>query len=221
MHMAASPDRSAAHTMDEIYRRQRHIYNVTRKAYLLGRDRLVAGLAVPDGGSVLEIGCGTGRNLVCAARQYPSARLYGLDVSNVMLESARSSICRAGLNGRVFFAQADATAFDAEMLVGQPRFDRVFISYALSMIPDWESVLDNARRAVAPHGVLALIDFGDFARYPWLLRRAQLAWLARFSVVPIADFETRLGAWAAQAGMRPAIERLYGGYAISARLTHC
>lgn len=206
--------------MDEIYRYQRHIYDVTRRAYLLGRDRLIANLAVPDGGSVLEVGCGTGRNLICAARRYPTARFYGLDVSNAMLESAHSSIERAGLSNRVASVHADATGFDAEFLFGQARFDRVFISYALSMIPEWESVLDNAQRAVAPHGVLAIIDFGDFAKYPWLLRRAQLAWLARFSVVPIADFETRLGKWAVQAGMRPAIDRLYGGYAISARLTH-
>lgn len=221
MLVPAAPGSSAAQAMDDIYRYQRHIYDVTRSAYLLGRDRLIAGLEVPDGGCVLEIGCGTGRNLVRAARRYRSARLYGLDVSGAMLASARISIERSGLSGRIDCAQADATGFDAESLVGRAQFDRVFISYALSMIPDWELVLDNARRAVAADGVLAIIDFGDLARYPWLLRRAQFVWLSRFSVVPIADFEKRLETWAAHSAMRPMTEHLYGGYAISARLTHC
>ena len=60
-----------ADLMDGIYRHQRHIYDATRKFYLLGRDEMIEGLAVPSGGSVLEIGCGTGRNLIAAARRYP------------------------------------------------------------------------------------------------------------------------------------------------------
>ena len=55
--------------MDGIYRYQRYIYDLTRKYYLLGRDRLLADLEPPDGGTILEIGCGTGRNLVLAARR--------------------------------------------------------------------------------------------------------------------------------------------------------
>ena len=50
----------AATRMDRMYRPQRYIYDLTRKPYLLGRDRLIAGLAAPDGGTILEIGCGTG-----------------------------------------------------------------------------------------------------------------------------------------------------------------
>jgi len=62
---------SAAAHMDAIYRYQRYIYDASRKYYLLGRDRLIGELAPPPGGSVLEIACGTGRNLVKAARRYP------------------------------------------------------------------------------------------------------------------------------------------------------
>ncbi|MEP4422552.1 MAG: methyltransferase domain-containing protein, partial [Nitratireductor sp.] len=68
--------------MDANYRFQRHVYDLTRKYYLLGRDRLVDALQVPAGGSVLELGCGTGRNLVRVARRYPHARLFGLDISH-------------------------------------------------------------------------------------------------------------------------------------------
>jgi S-adenosylmethionine-diacylgycerolhomoserine-N-methlytransferase len=59
----------AAELMNRTYRHQRHIYDVTRKYYLFGRDRLIARLDPPAGGRVLEIGCGTARNLIAAARR--------------------------------------------------------------------------------------------------------------------------------------------------------
>ena len=67
--------------MNRIYRRQRHIYDFTRKYYLLGRDALIAQLRPQPGARVLEIGCGTGRNLILAARRYPDAHFFGIDVS--------------------------------------------------------------------------------------------------------------------------------------------
>ena len=71
--MAGQGQDAAAH-MDGIYRYQRYIYNASRKYFLLGRDHLIERLRPPDGGTVLEIGCGTGRNLILAARRYPNAR---------------------------------------------------------------------------------------------------------------------------------------------------
>ena len=44
----------ARSAMDAMYRRQRHIYDLTRKFYLLGRDELIAELNPPEGGAVLE-----------------------------------------------------------------------------------------------------------------------------------------------------------------------
>ena len=63
----------AAVRMDRMYRRQRYIYDATRKFYLLGRDATIAELGARASDSVLEIGCGTGRNLVKMARRYPQA----------------------------------------------------------------------------------------------------------------------------------------------------
>src|SRR5882762_7881391 len=84
----------ATDRMNRMYRRQRHIYDGTRRYYLLGRDRLITGLRPGAGASVLEIGCGTGRNLVLAARLYPAARFFGIDVSTEMLTSAMTAISR-------------------------------------------------------------------------------------------------------------------------------
>ncbi|MHC2296968.1 ubiquinone/menaquinone biosynthesis C-methylase UbiE [Rhizobium mongolense] len=50
-----------ANLMDGMYRYQRHIYDLTRKYYLLGRDRTIRNLDIAEGGTLLEVGCGTGR----------------------------------------------------------------------------------------------------------------------------------------------------------------
>src|SRR5258708_39824459 len=86
----------ATRRMNRMYRRQRHIYDGTRRYYLLGRDQLISRLQPDAGTSVLEIGCGTGRNLVLASRLYPNARLFGIDVSTEMLSSAIAPISCTG-----------------------------------------------------------------------------------------------------------------------------
>jgi len=212
------PARLAAEKMDGIYRRQRFIYDATRRYYLLGRNRMLANLDVPESGTVLEIGCGTARNLIRAARCYPSARLYGLDVSEAMLRTARVSVASVQLHERVHLAAGDATAFSAQALFGVGQFDRVFISYALSMIPPWRAVMEQAAHCVAPAGSLHVVDFGDFAALPGWLRRAQLSWLQRFSVTPIPHLDSELDAIAEGLGFTSTTARLYGGYAIEACL---
>src|SRR6202035_1688327 len=114
-----------------------HIYDGTRRYYLLGRDQLIAGLKPVAGSNVLEIGCGTGRNLVLAASLYSDARFFGVDVSTEMLTSAISAISRRGMTGRIRVAHGDATAFNPEALFKVAAFDHVMISYSLSMIPEW------------------------------------------------------------------------------------
>lgn len=67
---------------------------------LIGRDPMLAGLDVPEGGTVLEIGCGTGRNLVKAGRLYQTAKLFGIDISREMLVSAGKAVFKAGIERR-------------------------------------------------------------------------------------------------------------------------
>ncbi len=114
--------------MDRMYRPQRHIYDLTRKHYLLGRDQMIDRLNPSGGGAVLEVGCGTGRNLIRAARLYPKARFYGVDISAVMLDEAKASISRNKVAAPIVLAQGDAANFDPGALFGQPRFERIFIS---------------------------------------------------------------------------------------------
>ncbi len=178
--------------MDAIYRTQRHFYDLTRRYYLLGRDRLIDGLAPPVGGTVLEVGCGTGRNLIVAARRWPDARFHGLDISPAMLETARASIARADLAERIELREGDATGFDSQALFGVEAFDRVFLSYTLSMIPNWQAAIAAAAKAVKPGGEVHIVDFGQQERLPVAFRAALFAWLARFDVTPRDELERAL-----------------------------
>ena len=202
-----------AQLMDGIYRRQRHVYDATRKYYLLGRDRLVAGLDVPPGGAVLELGCGTGRNLLFAARRFPQARLYGLDISEAMLETARQNLRYELREERVVLAAGDATSFDAEQLFGRAKFDRVYFSYALSMIPDWEKALSMAVDCIAIGGSLHIVDFGAQEKLPRWFRAALRAWLRRFHVEPRALLAAELASQAERLGGRVEFTPLHRGYA--------
>lgn len=181
---------TAASAMDGMYRHQRYIYDLTRRYYLIGRDEMIAGLAPPVGGTVLEIGCGTARNLLHVARRYPTTRVFGLDVSEEMLKTARASISRNGLADRISIAQADATTFSPGALFALENIDRIFISYALSMIPPWQAVIERAVSQLAPNGELHIVDFGTMASMPAVARRGLRAWLARFSVTPRLDLES-------------------------------
>ncbi|MCT7374992.1 class I SAM-dependent methyltransferase [Chelativorans salis] len=215
--MAVTDGPGHARLMDGVYRRQRHIYDLTRKFYLLGRDGLIAGLAVPPGGSVLELGCGTGRNLALAAERYPQARLFGLDISRVMLGTAEKRMRRGA--GKVHLAEADASVFDAERLFGRRHFDRVFLSYALSMIPPWQRTVAAALDCVAPGGSLHIVDFGRQERLPGWFRAGLRRWLAAFHVRPRDSLREVLESECEKRGASLSFDSRFHGYAVYAVVT--
>jgi S-adenosylmethionine-diacylgycerolhomoserine-N-methlytransferase len=199
--------------MDRVYRNQRHIYDLTRAYYLLGRDRMIAGLHPPSRGRVLEIGCGTGRNLVAAARAYPQSQIFGMDISSEMLASARSAANRARLEQRLSLAQGDATDFDPARAFGVTSFDCVFMSYTLSMIPDWRGAIEQAMRNLAPGGSLHIVDFGQQERLPRWFKSVLFRWLAMFHVSPRAGMREALLNLAREHGAALDFRPLYRGYA--------
>ncbi len=172
--------------MDGMYRYQRHIYDMTRKYYLLGRDQTIRNLDVPAGGTLLEVGCGTGRNLalahrVLSARHSSTASIFRQE----MLISARKTFETKAT--RPDFRVADATAFTPREF-GVDGFDRILISYALSMIPDWECAIDAALAALNPRRRAAHRRFRPAGRPAGLVcASAARSWLRKFHVSPRAS----------------------------------
>jgi S-adenosylmethionine-diacylgycerolhomoserine-N-methlytransferase len=191
--MAAS---GHAALMDEVYRGQRHIYDFTRKYYLFGRDTLIAGLDARPGMRVLEVACGTGRNLAKIGKAWPGVALFGLDISEEMLKSARAT-----LGGTARLGHGDACAFEPESLLGEPAFERIVLSYSLSMIPDWQGALDHAAGCLAPGGQLHVVDFGDGHGLPVVVQLLLRRWLAMFHVEQRAGLPEVAGRVAARRGL--------------------
>lgn len=206
--MTQTPDLAHAALMDATYRRQRLIYDATRKYFLLGRDHLISNLAPPENARVLEIACGTGRNLDVISRRYPGARLYGLDISTEMLQSARAKLGYCAI-----LAEADACAFDANTLFETGRFERIVLSYSLSMIPDWTRAIRMAAAHLAPGGALHIVDFGPQDRLPAWFRTSLRRWLAEFHVTPRLDLPETLAQIAREKDLALTHRTLYRDYA--------
>ncbi|HEY1709412.1 MAG TPA: class I SAM-dependent methyltransferase [Rhizomicrobium sp.] len=169
--------------MDRVYRRQRYIYDFTRKYYLLGRDRLIREMSLSDGAAVLEVGCGTARNLIAVAKRWPTAQLYGLDASSEMLRTASQSLEKTALTNRAVLRQGYAEALTPALFGRDKPFDAIIFSYSLSMIPDWNQALVAASNALSPDGQIHVVDFGDLGG-SGLSRAVLRRWLAIFHVEP-------------------------------------
>ena len=182
---ASAADQAAA--MDRMYRLTRHVYDLTRAYYLLGRDRMLAQVVTGPATATLEVGCGTARNLIKLARRPTPGLLCGIDASAEMLETAARSIARAGVPAAnaepIRLRQGLAEQLDPAAMFGRTApFDTVFFSYCLSMIPTWPGALEAALAAVKPGGRLLIVDFWDQKDLPAFFAAGLKRWLALFHV---------------------------------------
>lgn len=148
------------------YRWHAGIYDLTRWAFLFGRSKLIRSTAqqitMPQ--RILEIGCGTGKNLVELAERFPKAQIMGLDLSRDMLDRARVKVKSYGTRVGLLHRR-----YDAPVAMNQ-KFDLIVLSYSLSMInPGFEEVLRICREDLSERGLVAVVDFHQ-SRWAWFRR---------------------------------------------------
>ncbi len=182
---SAAVDQAVA--MDRMYRFTRHVYDLTRAYYLLGRDRMLAKVETNPSTATLEVGCGTARNLIKLARRPEPGLLCGLDASQEMLDTAAASIARAGVpaagHERIRLRQGLAEQVDAKAMFGRDEpFDTIFFSYCLSMVPTWPGAIEAAMANLKTGGHLVIVDFWDQKELPSLFAAGLKKWLAMFHV---------------------------------------
>lgn len=156
-------DRNAS-SLRGYYRWHAKFYDATRWAFLFGRRGLIATVAdqVKTPARILEIGCGTGKNLVALAEAFPEARITGLDLSSDMLDCARAKI--APFADRIELLHRP---YDGPVAGEDGKFDLIVISYALSMInPGFDEVIRLCRADLREGGVIAVVDFHE-TRWTW------------------------------------------------------
>jgi len=190
--------------LNRYYGSSRYIYDWTRKYYLLGRDTALRTLLTEDWRTLVEIGPGTGRNLVKLHQRRPQANYCGVEASDAMLEFAQKN-CPFARIVPGLAEQADIAGLSGA------RPDRILFSYCLSMVEDPQRALNNARRALAPRGQVVIVDFGEGENLPSLFRGGLLKWLDSFRVHPIPHKSYR--DWGAVS------HSAWGGYVTHARLT--
>ncbi len=210
--MSGSTTADIQDRMERMYRPQRLIYDLTRKYYLVGRDRLLDELELRHRDVLIDIGCGTGRNLEAIARRYPGARLYGLDAATVMLETTAKRFAKAGLDAPGL-ARGSAETLDPQALFGVPGADHILFSYSLSMMDDPALALQRAVAALAPEGQLHIVDFGPMDGLPRPLAAGMNGWLARFGVHHRPELAPTLRQLAQTTGGSTSRRRLALGYA--------
>jgi S-adenosylmethionine-diacylgycerolhomoserine-N-methlytransferase len=204
--------------MDRMYHLQRHFYDFTRKYYLLGRDLLLDELDVQPGETVLEVGCGTGRNLVILAKRYPGAHFFGLDASADMLEMADVKVDSARLNNVTLANELAEDFYYVNTFEMTDRFDKIFFSYSISMIPAWREAIENSLNNLRPGGELFIVDFYDQKDLPRTFRKMLQNWLKAFHVQFWNDLLPYLGTLETKGLIRLNITPLYKRYAFMARL---
>jgi S-adenosylmethionine-diacylgycerolhomoserine-N-methlytransferase len=188
--------------MDRMYHVTRHIYDVTRAYYLLGRDRLLTKVATSPSAATLEVGCGTARNLIRLARRSEPGELFGLDASHEMLETAAASIEQSGVErgGRtpIVLRQGLAEQLDARRMFGREApFDTIYFSYCLSMVPTWPGAIEAALANLKPGGEMLIVDFWDQKDLPGWFAAGLKRWLSLFHVhyrPEVHEALTQLGA---------------------------
>jgi ubiquinone/menaquinone biosynthesis C-methylase UbiE len=119
------------------------------------RRRAVQRLAMRPGEMVLEIGCGTGRNLplLCDAVGN-DGQVIGVDASSGMLARAQQWVTRHHMRNVRLLHQ------DAAELTLPGQVDAVLFSLSYSVLPDRDRVLQKAWEALRPDGRLVIMDAG-------------------------------------------------------------
>ncbi|MGI0148560.1 MAG: methyltransferase domain-containing protein, partial [Thermoplasmata archaeon] len=115
--------------------------------YPFGRD------AIERKDTVLDVGCGSGTDVLIAAERAGSGTVYGLDVTPAMVAKARAAVTQARAK-RVQILEGDA----ASLPIPAGSADVVIANGLLRFVPDKAAVLRGMARVVRPGGRLLLAD---------------------------------------------------------------
>ncbi|KAJ9194895.1 hypothetical protein DTO164E3_7099 [Paecilomyces variotii] len=158
--------------LESFYKTQASVYDATRSRLLRGREDMLGLLAAQlklksekQGAKAqkpiwVDIGGGTGYNIEAMASFLPVdsffSRVYLVDLSPSLLEVARKRFERLGWKN-VSVICIDARSF--RLPKGDDGADIVTMSYSLSMIPDYYSVVDSFTSLLKPSGIIGVCDF--------------------------------------------------------------
>ncbi len=129
--------------------------------------RLLDGM--PDGPTILDVGCGAGGMSVLFAEELASvgARIVLVDATEHLLAEAHRVVsAAAGDNATVETIHADVA--DDGLPAKLPPADLVWASRVVHHLPDQQAAVDTLARLARPGGLVAISEGGlDFNCLPW------------------------------------------------------
>jgi ubiquinone/menaquinone biosynthesis C-methylase UbiE len=105
-------------------------------------------------GRILDVGCGFGETLILLGQSFPETVLTGIDLSDPLLDIARSSASRASLSERTEFKKADVCT----MPYPDRHFDVVLNINMVHVVEHPIRMLDELERVLADDGSLFIAD---------------------------------------------------------------
>jgi SAM-dependent methyltransferase len=146
------------------------------------RPHLISPEVLAGGDQVLDIGCGTGRSTIEAARSVGEGQVVGVDLSGPMLAYARERTAAEGV-ANATFVQADAQIhpFDAE------AFDVAISETGTMFFGDPAAAFANIARALRSGGCLAMFVWREPQRNEWLTQIRGAVALGRDLPLPPPD----------------------------------
>jgi ubiquinone/menaquinone biosynthesis C-methylase UbiE len=141
------------------------------------RRQCVPLLALPGGGSVIDLGCGTGLNQPYLAEALgEGGQVFGIDASPKMLQQAKNRAEAGGYADRLELIEADARKL-RELVANHQALagvDGILATLFLSVVPDWEAVFDQAFGLLGAGGRCVLMD--TYWRPPLTWSQRVLCW---------------------------------------------
>ena len=142
--------RSSPH-QSKIYADFSHFYDkIFERVFFPRIARVLASLKIPPGARVLELGVGTGLSL---SAYPPHCSVMGIDLAQDMLDQAAEKIADSGWRN-ITLQQMDAQNLEFP----SNSFDYVTAFHVVSVVPDAQRLMAEARRVCRPGGKLVIIN---------------------------------------------------------------
>ena len=156
---------SSEKDIKKAYSNLSHVYGVFESIFENNiRKKSLELLDVRKGDRVLEIGFGTGYNLVELAKAVgDNGKVYGIDLTPEMVKITRKKLIKNNLLNRVKLIQGSAT----KLPFGRNSFNIVYVSNVLEILSDKDTkiVLKEIKRVLKPKGKICVIDTSDNENY--------------------------------------------------------